>query len=95
VKARVPANEDADGVAMDRGTGHVFVIEGDSKKITVVDPRTDTALADIDVGEAMEFPVASDGKVLVAGVQNGDLIEVDPLTNAGSARAMMFDPVGR
>ena len=91
VRAHIAANEDADGIALDRGTGHIFVIEGDSKKITVVDPKTDTALANIDVGEAMEYPVAAAGEVFIAGVEKGDLIEVNPLTNAVSARWPMTD----
>jgi DNA-binding beta-propeller fold protein YncE len=86
VKARIPANEDADGIALDRGSGHVFVVEGDSKKITVVDPRTDAPVTDIDVGEGLEYPFGAHGKVFIAGVEKGDLIVVDPRTNAVSAR---------
>ena len=86
VTARIPAHEDADGMAYDRGTGHVFVVEGDAKKITVVDPRTDKPVADIDVGEGMEYPVGSDGKLFVAGVEKRTLIEIDPRTNGVIAR---------
>ena len=87
----IPANPDADGVAFDKGTGHVFVVEGDSKKITVVDPRTDTVAATIDVGEGMEYAVGSDGKVFIAGVEKRDLIEVDPRTNGVIARWPIAD----
>jgi DNA-binding beta-propeller fold protein YncE len=82
----IPANQDADGIALDKGTGHVFVVEGDSKKITVVDPKSDKAVATIDVGEGMEYPVGSDGKVFIAGVEKRDLIEIDPRTNGVIAR---------
>jgi DNA-binding beta-propeller fold protein YncE len=86
VKAKIKANEDADGIAWDPGTGHAFVIEGDSKKITVIDPKTDTAVADIDVGEGLEYGVGADGKVFVAGVEKKDLIVVDPHDNKVTAR---------
>ncbi len=86
VKVRIPADQDADGVALDRGTGHVFFVDGDPKKITVVDPKTDTAAATIDVGEKMEYPVASNDKLFIAGVEKRDLIEVDPRTNGVIAR---------
>jgi DNA-binding beta-propeller fold protein YncE len=86
VTAHIPADQDADGIAFDKGTGHVFVVDGDPKKITVVDPRTDKAAATIDVGEKMEYPVGSDGEVFIAGVEKRDLIEVDPRTNGVIAR---------
>ena len=82
----IPANQDADSIALDKGTGHVFVIAGDPKKITVVDPKSDKAVATIDVGEGMEYAVASDGEVFVAGVEKRDLIEIDPRTNGVIAR---------
>jgi hypothetical protein len=86
VKKRIPANDDADGVAWDPGTGHAFVIEGDSKKITVVDPRTDSKVTDIDVGEGLEYGVGAEGKVFVAGVEKKDLIAIDPRANKVLAR---------
>ena len=87
----IPAYEDADGIALDKGTGHVFVVEGDSKKVTVVDPGSDKAVATIDVGEGMEYPVGADGKVFIAGVEKRDLIEVDPRTNGVIARWPIAD----
>jgi DNA-binding beta-propeller fold protein YncE len=86
IKARIPANEDADGMAFDKGTGHVFVVAGDPHKITVVDPRTDKPVATIDVGEGMEYPVGSDDKLFIAGVEKRDLIEIDPRSNTVLAR---------
>ena len=83
---QIKANEDADGIAYDRGTGHVFIIEGDAKKITVIDPKTDKAVTDIDVGEALEYAVGADDKLFVAGVEKRTLIEIDPRTNGVIAR---------
>src|SRR5690349_3257014 len=34
----IPAAEDADGVIAEPVTGHVFVIDGDARKLTVIDP---------------------------------------------------------
>ena len=85
-KSRIPAHEDADGIAFEPVTGHVFIVEGDSKKITVIDPKTDKAAADIDVGEGLEYGVGSGGKVFVAGVEKKDLIEIDARSNKVTAR---------
>ena len=86
VKTKIKANEDADGIAWDPSTGHAFIIEGDSKKITVVDPKTDTAVTDIDVGEGLEYGAGADGRVFIAGVEKKDLIEVDPRADKVIAR---------
>ncbi len=86
VTKQIKAEEDADGIAFDRGTGHVFVIEGDSKKITVIDPKTDAPVAAIDVGEGLEYGAGAEGKVFVAGVEKRMLIQIDPHANAVTAR---------
>ena len=91
IKGHIAANEDADAVGFDRGTGHVFVVEGDPGKITVVDPRTDHVAATINVGEKMEYAVGSEGKVFVAGVEKRDVIEIDPRTNGVIAKWPIAD----
>src|SRR5438270_12270043 len=40
ITREIPADVDADAIAADRMTGHLFVIEGDPAAITVVDPKT-------------------------------------------------------
>ncbi len=83
VTHRIPAGDDADGIARDPVTGHVFVVEGDPATMTVIDPRGDRAVAKINLGEKGEYLAADGtGHVLVAGEANGDLIEVDARTNA-------------
>ena len=82
----IPANEDADAVGFEASTGHVFIVEGDPGKITVVDPKGDTVAATINVGEKMEYVVGSGGKVLVAGVEKSDLIQIDPHSNTVLAK---------
>ena len=84
---RIPADKDADAAVLDKATGHVFVIEGDPGAITVIDTKTDAAIATIKVGEKMEYAAADDaGSVYVAGEENSDLIKIDARTNAVVAR---------
>jgi YVTN family beta-propeller protein len=83
IKTRIPADKDADALAFDASTGHVFVIEGDPGTITVIDPKTDTVLATITVGEKMEYATTDDRGVLyVAGVEKRDLLKIDEASNA-------------
>jgi YVTN family beta-propeller protein len=87
IKKQIRADEDADGIVSDPATGHIFIIEGDSKKVTVIDPKTDAAVASIDVGEGLEYG-ASDGRgsIFIAGVEKRDLIRINVRTNAVTAR---------
>lgn len=87
VLKRIDAKEDADAVAFDSKSGHVFVVDGDSKALTVIDPATDTVIATIDTGGGMETAVAGgDGKLYVNGAQKKELIRVDIATNTVDAR---------
>lgn len=62
---------------------HVFVIDGDSGSITVIDPQSNSAIATIKVGAGLEAAVADGkGKLFVDGVEQHDLIAVDTRTNA-------------
>ena len=78
----IKAEDDADGIAFDPVSGHVFVVDGDSKKLTVIDPKTDTAIASIDGGAGLEYAVAGgNGKVYVNGAENKELLRIDSATN--------------
>src|SRR6202012_6248500 len=57
----IKAEPDADGIVYDRKSGHVLVITGDSGKVVVIDPKTDTVVREIDGGGPLEFGVL-DGK---------------------------------
>lgn len=82
----IAANTDADAIAFDPRSGHVFVIEGDPGAISVIDPGADRVVATITVGEKLEYAVGAEGAVFVAGVQNRDLIKLDPRANTVVAR---------
>jgi DNA-binding beta-propeller fold protein YncE len=82
ITRQIPADKDADAIALDNASGHVFVIEGDPGTITVIDPRTDAVAATIRVDEKMEYG-AGDGRgaVFVAGEEKRDLVKIDARTN--------------
>jgi YVTN family beta-propeller protein len=83
---QIPAAPDADGMVFDPASGHVFVVDGDSGKITVIDPATDTAIATIDGGGGLETPAADGhGKLFVNGAEKGEIVAIDTATNKVTA----------
>ncbi|HWF63436.1 MAG TPA: YncE family protein [Rhizomicrobium sp.] len=79
---RLKAEDDADGIAFDRVSGHIFVIDGDSKAITVVDPKSDQVVDTIHTGGGLEAAVSGgDGKLYVNGSEKKELIRIDTATN--------------
>jgi len=90
VLKRIAAQPDADSVVFDPKSGHVFVVNGDSRRVTVIDPSTDTAIATIDVGEALETgAVDGHGKLFVNGVEKGDIVVIDTMSNRVTAHHPM------
>ena len=84
---RIKAEPDADGIAFDPPSGHVFVVDGDSKKLTVIDPKTDTAIATVDAGGGLEYAVSGEnGKLYVNGSENKEIVRVDTQTNKVDSR---------
>ncbi|MEO7680729.1 MAG: hypothetical protein ABIS14_08565, partial [Sphingomonas sp.] len=82
VRRQIAADADADAVAFDRRSGHVFVIDGDPGTISVIDPKTDSRVALIKAGEKMEYAVSDDaGAIFVAGEEKSDVLKVDTRTN--------------
>ncbi len=73
---------DADGILYEPTTKHIYVVNGDSGSIAVVDPVTDTKIAMIDVGSKLE-PAVADGKghVFVNGEQRNEIVAIDARTN--------------
>ncbi len=84
---RIKTADDADGMAIDPVTGHVFTINGDTGTITVIDPQTDTAIATVQGGGKLEYAVApGDGKLYVNGAQKKEILRIDTRTNTVDAR---------
>jgi YVTN family beta-propeller protein len=83
---QIPAEPDADGAVYDPVSGHVFIVDGDSGKITVIDPTTDDSIATIDGGGGLETPaVDGHGRLFVNGAEHGELIVIDTKTNSVTA----------
>lgn len=83
----IPAKADADGIASDLASGHLFVVDGDSQALSVIDPKTDASIATIDAGEKLEFAASDNhGSVFVAGEANGDMLKIDARSNRIAAR---------
>jgi len=87
VRHRIKVQEDADAVAVDPVTGHVFLANGDSGMITVIDPRADRVLATIDGAGGLEMILAGgDGKIYVNGADKREVLRIDARTNRIDAR---------
>ncbi|MGH6878146.1 MAG: YncE family protein [Rhizomicrobium sp.] len=72
---RIKVEPDADGMLYDPPSGHVFVIEGDSAKLTAIDPKTDSVVATIDGGGGLEFGISGDnGKIYVNGAERNEIV---------------------
>jgi YVTN family beta-propeller protein len=83
---RIKAENDADGIAFDPSSGHIFVVNGDSKILTVIDPKTDTAIATIDGGGGLEYAVSgNNGKLYVNGAEKKEILRVDTASNTVDA----------
>jgi YVTN family beta-propeller protein len=90
--AMIPAQSDADGIVYDRISGHVFVLDGDSGKITVIDPKTNVVVATIDGGGGLEYGVADGhGHLFVNGADKREILRIDTATNTIAARWHLAD----
>jgi YVTN family beta-propeller protein len=82
VLARIAVEKDADAIAFDPASGHVFVVEGDPHKVTVIDPKTNAVAATIDGGGGLEYAAADGrGSLFVAGEQQRDVVRIDTRSN--------------
>jgi YVTN family beta-propeller protein len=83
---QIKTEPDADGIVYDPPSDHILVIDGDSGKVTVIDPKTDTAVATIDGGGRLEFGVSGEnGKFYVDGVEKNEIVRMDTTTNKADA----------
>ena len=84
---RIATAPDADGMVFDPASQHVFVINGDSGSVTVIDPKQQAAIATVHAGEALEYGVVDAlGKLYVNGSEKKELLRVDTHTNQIDAR---------
>jgi DNA-binding beta-propeller fold protein YncE len=83
----IPAAVDADAIALDPVTGHVFIIEGDPAAVTVIDPKTDAPVATIKAGEKLEYGVSDGhGSIYVSGEGGRDVLKIDARSNSVARR---------
>lgn len=86
IEKTLKAEPDADGITRDPKTGHVLVITGDSGKVVVIDPKTDTVVAEIDGGGPLEFGVADGrGTFFVDGEDKNEIVRMDLIANKATA----------
>ena len=78
----IRAAPDADAIIYEPVTRHVYVINGGSGSITVIDPKTDKAIATIEIGAGLE-PGVPDGRgaLFVNGVERHEILKIDARTN--------------
>ncbi len=84
---RNKAEADADGMAFDPVSGHVFVADGHPGTVTVIDPKRDAVIATLKASPDLEYIVAgTDGKVYVNGAEKREIVRLDTRTNQVDAR---------
>ncbi len=82
IKAHIKTDEDADAMAFDPVSGHVFVMEGGPAKVVVIDPRSNKVITKIDGGGKLEYGAADGhGHLFVAGEEKRELVRIDTHTN--------------
>jgi DNA-binding beta-propeller fold protein YncE len=87
IQKHTQAAEDADAVAFDPVSHHVFVINGDTGSITVIDPKNDTAITTLEVGGKLEYAVPGEnGKLFVNGAGKREVVVIDTASNQVTSR---------
>ena len=82
----IKGEADADGMVLDPVTRHVFVVNGDSGTLSVVDPHSNTIVATVKVGSKLEAAAADGaGFVYVNGAEKRQLIRIDTHSNKVTA----------
>ena len=92
VLKQISAAPHADGIIYEPVTRRVYVINGDSGSLTVIDPETNTPVSTINVGAGLEAGVADDkGALFVNGADNHEIVRIDVKTNKVEAHWAMPD----
>jgi YVTN family beta-propeller protein len=88
----IKAEDDADDVAFDPTSGHLFVVDSDPGHVTVIDPKTDLVIATIDAGGKLDLAaVGGNGKLYVNGEEKKEIVRIDTATNKVDAHWPMPD----
>jgi DNA-binding beta-propeller fold protein YncE len=102
ITGEIKSYPDTDSIVYDPASKLIFTFNGDSKNSTVIDPAKDSVVKAIDLGGAVEFPVA-DGKGMVYdnNEEKNDVVAIDtktltvkarwPVAPAGTPVAMAMD----
>jgi YVTN family beta-propeller protein len=89
---QISAAPDADGIIYEPVTRHIYVINGDSGSLTVIDPKTDAAISTITIGAGLEAGVVDDkGTVFVLGAEKHEVVKIEAKTNTIAAHWVMPD----
>jgi YVTN family beta-propeller protein len=76
--ATAQAGDDADGMAYDAASQHVFVANGDAQTVTAIDAPTGKTIATLALGAQPEFLVADgNGMLYVNGESSREIIAID------------------
>ena len=87
VEKHLQAQEGADAITFDPVSNHVFIMNGDAGTITVIDPKTDTVVTNIEVGGKLEYArPGENGKLFVNGADKREIVSIDTATNKIAAR---------
>lgn len=82
VQGEVPADKDADATVYEPRSRTVWVMNGDSGTITIVDPVAVKSAGNIDIGSPLEFAdVDGRGHLFVNLTDKGELDEIDTATH--------------
>src|ERR1700730_14889501 len=79
ITGKIKSSPDTDSITYDPASKLIFTFNGDSKNATVIDPVKETVVKVIDMGGAVEQPIA-DGK--------GTLYDNNEMSNYGAARLL-------
>src|ERR1700730_11792155 len=102
VTRKIKSSPDTDSILYDPASKLVFTFNGESKNSTVIDPVKETVVKFIDMGGAVEYPVA-DGKGTIYddNEEKSDVVAIDthtftvksrwPVSPAGGPVAMAMD----
>jgi YVTN family beta-propeller protein len=90
VLKQLKADDDADAVVFDPVSGHVFVVDGDPGRLTVIDPKTDSVIATATLGSKLEYAVAGgDGELYVNSVEKHEIVRLNTRSNQVDAHWAM------